>query len=132
MFLRRYETVVLINAEHGEEAVEKAITRFRDGLSSTQGQEIRLEDWGVRRIAYELNKVKRARYLCISFLGSNTSVAEIERLLGILESVIKFQTLFLEDRVDPTTYDFETEKNNFSQLAKKAKAKLEAQKAVGA
>jgi len=42
MFLRKYETVVLINSELGEEAVNKTLTRMRDGLASTNGKEIRL------------------------------------------------------------------------------------------
>jgi small subunit ribosomal protein S6 len=132
MFLRKYETVVLINSELGDEAVTKVTTRLREGLSSTQGKEIRLEDWGVKRIAYELNGNRRAHYLCFVYLGSNKSVAEIERLMKITEAVIKFQTVFLEDRVDPAQFEFDKEKKNFSELAKRAKAKAEARKEVSA
>lgn len=132
MFLRKYETVVLINSELGEEAVTKTTTRMRDGLASTHGKEIRLEDWGVKRIAYELNGNRRAHYLCLVYLGTNSSVAEIERLLKITEAVIKFQTVFLEDRVDPAQFEFEKEKKNLSELAKRAKAKAEARKEVSA
>lgn len=132
MFLRKYETVVLINSELGEEAVTKTIARMRDGLASTHGKEIRLEDWGVKRIAYELNGNRRAHYLCFLYLGTNSSVAEIERLLKITEAVIKFQTVFLEDRVDPAQFEFEKEKKNLSELAKRAKAKAEARKEVSA
>jgi small subunit ribosomal protein S6 len=132
MFLRKYETVVLINSELGEEAVTKTITRMRDGLAGTNGKEIRLEDWGVKRIAYELNGNRRAHYLCLVYLGTNSSVAEIERLLKITEAVIKFQTVFLEDRVDPAQFEFEKEKKNLSELAKRAKAKAEARKEVSA
>lgn len=132
MFLRKYETVVLINSELGEEAVTKSTTRLRDGLASTNGKEIRLEDWGVKRIAYELNGNRRAHYLCFIYLGTNSSVAEIERLLKITEAVIKFQTVFLEDRVDPAQFEFDKEKKNLSELAKRAKAKAEARKEVSA
>ncbi len=132
MFLRKYETVALINPELGEEAVTKTLTRMRDGLASTSGKEIRLEDWGVKRIAYELNGNRRAHYLCLLYLGSNTSVAEIERLLKITEAVIKFQTVFLEDRVDPAQFEFEKERKNLSELAKRAKAKADARKEVSA
>lgn len=132
MFLRKYETVVLINPELGEEAVTKTLTRMRDGLTSTSGKEIRLEDWGVKRIAYELNGNRRAHYLCLIYLGSNSSVAEIERLLKITEAVIKFQTVFLEDRVDPGKFEFDKERKNLSELAKRAKAKADARKEVSA
>jgi small subunit ribosomal protein S6 len=123
---------VLINPELGDEAVTKTTTRLRDGLASTNGKEIRLEDWGVKRIAYELNGNRRAHYLCFLYLGTNKSVAEIERLLKITEAVIKFQTVFLEDRVDPAKFEFDKERKNLSELAKRAKAKAEARKEVSA
>jgi len=132
MFLRKYETVVLISSDSGDEAVTKTLTRMRDGLASTNGKEIRLEDWGVKRIAYELNGNRRAHYLCLLYLGTNSSVAEIERLLKITEAVIKFQTIVLEDRIDPAQFEFEKERKNLSELAKRAKAKADARKEVSA
>ncbi|MFO0749393.1 MAG: 30S ribosomal protein S6 [Myxococcota bacterium] len=128
MFLRKYETVVLVNPEAGDEAVVKTTNRLREGLETTKGREVRLEDWGVKRLAYELNKNRRAHYLYFQYLGTNTSVAEIERLMSITEPVIKFQTVFLEDRVDPTKFDFAKEARNLTEIAKRAKAKAEARK----
>lgn len=128
MFLRKYETVVLVNPDGGDEAVVKTTNRLREGLETTKGREIRLEDWGVKRLAYELNKNRRAHYLYFQYLGQNNSVAEIERLMGITEAVIKFQTVFLEDRVDPAGFDFAKEARNLTEIAKRAKAKAEARK----
>ena len=128
MFLRKYETIVLVNPEGGEEAVNKTTHRLREGLETTKGREVRLEDWGVKRLAYELNKNRRAHYLYFQYLGTNTSVAEIERLMSITEAVVKFQTVFLEDRVDPAKFDFGKEKHNFTEIGNRARSKAEARK----
>jgi len=128
MFLRKYETIVLVNPEGGEETVNKTIHRLREGLETTKGREVRLEDWGVKRLAYELNKNRRAHYVYFQYLGTNSSVAEIERLMSITEPVIKFQTVFLEDRVDPTKFDFAKEKHAFTEIGNRARSKAEARK----
>ncbi|MBL8787978.1 MAG: 30S ribosomal protein S6 [Deltaproteobacteria bacterium] len=128
MFMRKYETVVLVSPESGDEGVQKATNRLREGLEKTQAKEIRLEDWGVKRLAYELNGNRRAHYLYLHYLGTNKTVAEIERLMKITEAVIKYQTVFLEDRVDPAQFDFAKESKSYTELAKRAKAKAEARK----
>jgi len=132
MFMRKYETVVLISPDAGDEGVQKATTRLREGLATTQGKEIRLEDWGVKRLAYELNGNRRCHYLYFLYLGTNTAVAEIERLMKITEAVVKYQTVVLEDRVDPAQFDYATEGRNLTEIAKRAKAKAEARREVSA
>jgi len=114
MLLRKYEIVVILNPEAGEAGMNQAVGRMREALASKGGQEVRLEDWGVRRLAYELRRTSKGHYLYLLFLGTNQTVAEIERLLGITEAAIKFQTILLEDRVDPATFDFELAKSDLT------------------
>lgn len=128
MFLRRYETVVLVSTDATDEAVDKTIARMREGLETTKGRELRLEDWGTKRLAYELNGNRRAHFLYFLYLGTNKAVAEIERLMKITEAVSKYQTVFIEDRVDPATIDFDTERKSLTEMAKRAKAKAEARR----
>ena len=132
MFMRKYETVVLVSPESGDEGVQKATNRLREGLEKTQAKEIRLEDWGVKRLAYELNGNRRSHYLYLLYLGTNKTVAEVERLMKITEAVVKYQTVVLEDRVDPAQFDFETERRSLTEIAKRAKAKAEARREVQA
>lgn len=128
MFLRRYETVVLVSTDATDEAVDKTIARMREGLETTKGRELRLEDWGTKRLAYELNGNRRAHFLYFLYLGTNKAVAEIERLMKITEAVSKYQTVFIQDRVDPATIDFDTERKSLTEMAKRAKAKAEARR----
>ncbi len=126
MFLRKYEMVVIADPARGDEGLDKTLERMREGLTKTGGKEVRLEHWGRRRLSYPLNKQMWGTYSYMLFLGTNETVAEMERLLNITEPVMKFQTIFLEDRVDPETFDFAAEGTDLSFMAKALNAKTEA------
>lgn len=118
MYVRKYEIIVLVNAEGGEASVEQALGRMREALASTGGTEVRLEDWGVRKIAYELRRQHKAHYLYLMFLGSNSTVAEMERLLGITEAIVKYQAIVLEDRIEADKFDFDKAKTQQTYIAR--------------
>ena len=90
MYARQYETVTLVNADSGDAGRDKVLARIREALEKTGGQEIRLENWGRRKTAYRLRRSKatKALYLYTLYLGTNKTVAELERLLKITEEVI--------------------------------------------
>ena len=105
MYLRKYETVTLVDPEVGHDGLAKIVDRIREGIKKTGGREVRLEDWGRRRLAYRLGKHSKAHYLYMLYLGTNESVAEIERVLGITEQAIKYQTVLLDPKVDDSAFD---------------------------
>lgn len=118
MLTRKYETVALVSPDAGDEGNAKVLARMREALEKTGGTEVRLEDWGVRKLAYELRGQRRAQYYYILYLGSNTTVAELERLLGITETILKFQTLVLEDRVESDTFELEKARGELSYIGR--------------
>jgi small subunit ribosomal protein S6 len=63
------------------------------------GSLLRVENWGRRRLAYAVSKHKRGLYIYLKYSGRGDVVAEIERTLGLQESVMKFQTVKLADEV---------------------------------
>lgn len=129
MYLRQYETVILVDPESGQDGIDKVLTRTRDAFTKTEAKEIRVENWGVRKLAYELNRRKRGTYLYLQFLGTNATVAELERLLKITEPAFKYQTLVVDPHVDPTSFDFKAAGSEKTDLAKKADEAAEAKAA---
>ena len=109
MYARKYETVTLIDADSGDEGREKVLARIREALEKTDGREVRQEDWGRRKTAYRLrrSKASKALYLYTLYLGSNKTVAELERLLKITEEALLWQTIVLDDRVKLDDFDFD-------------------------
>jgi ribosomal protein S6 len=112
MYLRKYETITLVDPTKGSDGVNKVLDRMREALTKTDAQEIRFEDWGRRKTAYTLQnyKVDRAHYLYLQYLADNTTVAELERLMKITEEAMIYQTILLEDRVVADSFDFEAAK----------------------
>ena len=109
MYLRKYETITLVDPTKGSDGVNKVLDRMREALTKTDAKEIRFEDWGRRKTAYQLQsyKVDRAHYLYLQYLANNTTVHELERLMKITEEAMVYQTILLEDRVVADAFDFE-------------------------
>jgi small subunit ribosomal protein S6 len=106
MLMRQYETIVIVDPDAGQEGTDKVLERMRDGLSKTEGREVRLEDWGRRKLAYDIGKHNKAHYLYLNYLGTGTTVAEVERLLRVTEPALKFHTVLLGIRVESDSFDF--------------------------
>ena len=58
---------------------------------------------GPRPLAYPVKKKKRGVYVCLKYIGAGNLVSEMERNLGVLDDVMKFQTIQLRDSVDAGT-----------------------------
>lgn len=96
--MRRYETIFIADPDLGEEDV-KGITEKIKGLIETKGGQVeKAEDWGTRKLAYEVKKKSRGHYLYIKFSGKSDLVAELERNLRINEGVIKYQSVQVEEQ----------------------------------
>jgi len=129
MYKRRYETVAIVNPEAGSDGTSKVLERMRDAIGRTEGKEVRFEDWGRRRLAYELRKQKKGHYLYLQYIGSTGTVPELERLLNITEEAMKYQTIVLEDRVVESDFDFKAageERTGMERSAQEAKQAAEA------
>ncbi|MGM0574628.1 MAG: 30S ribosomal protein S6 [Myxococcota bacterium] len=126
-YLRKYETVTLVDPDSGTEGWDKVLGRMRDAIDKTGGREVRLEDWGRRSLAYTLDRAgkSKANYLYLLYLGSNDTVQELERLMKITEPAMLWQTILLDDRTDADAFDFEAEGGQMTFMAKKVEVARE-------
>src|SRR3972149_586365 len=106
--MRRYETIFIAGPELSDDDV-KGITEKVTGLIEKMGGQIeKTEDWGTRKLAYEVKKKSRGHYVYVRFSGKSDLVAELERNLRINEGVTEAQSelgqygqLGVTARVDP-------------------------------
>ncbi len=90
---RLYETVVLLDTNREDAAIEASVQKFQDILTNG-GEVIRVDRWGKRRIAYEINGRSHADYTVFYYHATkNTLVSELERMLRLDESVMRFLTV---------------------------------------
>ncbi len=98
--VREYETIYLLKAETPDEQVEEIKERLRGVVSREQGKVIRFTNQGKRKTAFPVGKNPKALYMHCLYLGNPGLVAEFERNLKMIDTVVKFQSVRLADDVD--------------------------------
>ncbi|MFH1102392.1 MAG: 30S ribosomal protein S6 [Pseudomonadota bacterium] len=98
--MRRYETVVIANPDVPEEERKVLLDRLEGIISQKEGMLIHLDQWGMKHLAYEINKKVKGFYLCMDYLGTGALVDEIERFSRIDDRVLKFMTILKKSTVD--------------------------------
>jgi small subunit ribosomal protein S6 len=102
---RTYELIYLLNRETSEEDVSKLQDRLGGVIRDFNGSVIKEEFWGKRRLAYEIKKGvnthSKALYQYVVFMAEPSAIQEIERVLRITDSCIRFMNIRL-DNFDPT------------------------------
>jgi small subunit ribosomal protein S6 len=104
--LRKYELIYLIQPEASDEDREKVHTRVRNVLTEADAKLLKFEEWGKRKLAYEIQKQGKAYYFYLIYVTGPDTNLEIERVLRMLDACVRFQVIRLEDGLDPdATYD---------------------------
>jgi len=85
-----YENIVILDQGLDDKAIEDAIERIKDVIIKKGGEVIKLENWGRKRLAYELNKRKEGFYILFLFKSLPSAIVELERFYKVFDPVIKF------------------------------------------
>jgi small subunit ribosomal protein S6 len=94
--MRMYETIIIVQPELGDDELKGLSAKIQEIISSMKGDFKRLEDWGVRKLAYPINKFVRGRYYYLRFDGDAPLIAELERRLRLDDKVVRYQSVKLE------------------------------------
>uniref|UniRef100_A0A7N0UEM9 Ribosomal protein S6 n=1 Tax=Kalanchoe fedtschenkoi TaxID=63787 RepID=A0A7N0UEM9_KALFE len=86
--MRHYEVVYMIHEKYAEE-VEKVNEKVQDFLREKKGRTWRVSDWGMRRLAYKIQKASRAHYMLMNFELEAKWINEFKELLDKDERVIR-------------------------------------------
>ena len=87
-----YETVIVISTKDGEENVKAIVEKFSD-LISKNGTLDSVDEWGKRRLAYPINYETEGYYVLYNYTSEPKLPAEIERVLSINDSILRFLTV---------------------------------------
>jgi small subunit ribosomal protein S6 len=83
-----YETVLVLNLSLGEEEIKNVVEKFKK-LISDNGTVESVEEWGKRRLAYEINDETEGYYVLINFSADNDFPAELDRVYKITDGVLR-------------------------------------------
>ncbi len=98
--MRRYETITIIDPDLSDEDRAQVLERTTNLIPKEGGFLIMLDDWGNRKLAYEIKKKVRGYYVRIDYCGMGSLVDEMERFFRIDDKILKFMTVLLEKDAD--------------------------------
>ena len=98
--MRRYETIYILRPTLSEDEVNAIIESTNSVLTGGNGQIISIDKWGVRTLAYLIQKETQGYYIYCDYATEPGNVTEMERKFRIDESVMKYMTVKLNDSID--------------------------------
>lgn len=88
--MNQYELALVVNAKIEDEARETAVESVKELITRFGGTITNIDDWGKKRLAYEIQKMKEGFYYFIKFESDSTCPGEIEQRIRIMEPVIRY------------------------------------------
>jgi small subunit ribosomal protein S6 len=90
--MRHYEIVLLIHPDQSEQ-VPGMLERFKGTVTAAGGKVHRVEDWGRRQLAYQIQKLAKAHYLCLNIECGSDALAELETGFRFNDAVLRHLTV---------------------------------------
>ena len=90
--MRHYEIILLIHPDQSEQ-VPAMLERYKGMITAGGGQVHRVEDWGRRQLAYLINKLAKAHYLCVNIEADQAVMAELEHAFKFNDAVLRHLTV---------------------------------------
>jgi small subunit ribosomal protein S6 len=124
--LREYEFVYVIQPDASVEREAEIHGRIDQVITDHKGRLLLRDDWGKRRLAYEIRKFQKGHYFQVNYLGLGKEVAEIERLMRIDADILRYLTVQADDDVrDIETRVVEAAKQAEEQARRRAEREKE-------
>ncbi|MBU0698809.1 MAG: 30S ribosomal protein S6 [Proteobacteria bacterium] len=98
--MRRYETIFIVDPDLSGEEHAPLFERLKLLFPQMGGFLVSIDEWGLRKLAYEIKKKTRGHYVRLDYCGTGTLVNEIERFFRIDDRVLKYLTVLIEEDVD--------------------------------
>ena len=91
--MRKYELMLILPAESDEAVVTRVVDRINSTLAEGKGQVGKLDRWGRRRLAFEIDKQSEGYYLVADLEAEPDALTELDRVLHLADDVIRFKVL---------------------------------------
>lgn len=94
--LKQYETVFISTPVLSEVQIKEAVKKYRDFITENGGEIVHEEDWGLRKLAYAIQKKTTGFYHLIEFKADPTFIAKLEIQYRRDERIIRFLTFAMD------------------------------------
>lgn len=94
--MNKYEAVLIYKPEVSDEERNKSLEIFK-GIIADSGEVESVDDWGKRKLAYEINYIKEGYYYIVDFKANADHIKEFERRLRISDLILRYMVIRKED-----------------------------------
>ena len=88
-----YESVIIGRQDLTPSQFETIINKFISVITSFKGEIKKKENWGLRNLAYKINKNRKGHYILLNIDAKSEAILEYERLMRLDEDIIRFLTI---------------------------------------
>ena len=96
--MRVYEELFILKPDTVEEEVDGFVEQIQHVITNGKGTVDKTDKWGVRKLAYRVQKYNEGLYVLIQFSSTPDLVKEVERRMRVADSVIKFITVRIDEK----------------------------------
>ncbi len=88
---RAYEALYIIRPDLEKAQLEQAVAKFQKTVNESGGQVVKIDEWGMRLLAYQIKKFDKGYYVLMEFTGTPDHVKKLEERFKLDESVLRYQ-----------------------------------------
>jgi small subunit ribosomal protein S6 len=91
--MRTYEIMLILPAEAEDQVIGKVTDRIAEVLGVRGGEIGKVDRWGRRRLAYEINRLTEGFYVIVECTADPAAMKELDRVLSLVDDVIRFKVV---------------------------------------
>ncbi len=95
--MRKYEIVYIIRPDFEEEKYREIVEKYNTLIQNNGGEVLKVEPWGKRRLAYEINKIREGYYVLLHISCDTEFPAELERNFKISDEIMRYLITKVEE-----------------------------------
>ena len=88
-----YESIFIARQELADSDIKKTISDLKEILEKNNSKLIDTESWGLRNLAYKIEKNKKGHYVVLKIDGNSSAIHELERNMRIDENIIRYLSI---------------------------------------
>ena len=97
--MHQYELMVILDPEIDERTVAPSLDKFLNVIRNDGGTIEKVDIWGKRRMAYEINKKNEGIYAVVNFTSNSAATVELDRQLSLSEAVMRTKVLRADEAI---------------------------------
>ena len=91
--MQAYESIFILRPTLSDEDVAKTMEKLKALAEKGGCAEMKVHNWGKRKLAYHIKKEKRGTYIIFQFMGNGKAITDLERSYAVEDSILKYITV---------------------------------------